>query len=343
MNTGSRDGSNRSPGERRPLVDLILQVEARLNELVLGHEALIRDLLVGMLARGHILLEGLPGIGKTRLVRALSGLCALTSTRIQFTPDLMPLDITGAHILEEQDGGTGRVLRFHPGPVFGNLVLADEINRASPRTQSALLEAMQEGRVTVLGEVHELPEPFLVVATQNPIELEGTYPLPEAQLDRFLFKLVVQGLEADTLTRLVVEYGRGDLPPLAPLVSRESLLEAMRYVEAIPISRPVAAYVARIVEAARPEKNSAIKYGASPRAALGMAMAARARAFLEHRSTVGFEDVKAVAVPVLRHRVALTYAARLEGLESDSVVTTLLDQVPVLEKEVPSPVVERLV
>ncbi len=331
--------------ERERLLGGLLEVETRLNTLVVGQEALVRSCLIGVLARGHILLEGLPGLGKTRLALALAGLCDLSFRRIQFTPDLMPLDILGTHILEEGTDGRGRSLRFRPGPVFSHLVLADEINRAGPKTQSALLEAMQERRVTVLGETHGLPEPFLVVATQNPIELEGTYPLPEAQLDRFLFKLRVPEVPAEVLTRLVTEFGRGDLPPLQPVLARTELLAAMEVVARIPVSRPVADYIARLVEATRPARAGAdrVKYGASPRAALAMAMAARARAFLDGRLTVGFEDVEAVAPPVLRHRIVLAYQARLDGLDADQVVASLVQTVPRLAKHTPETVVERLV
>ncbi len=317
----------------------ILEVEKALGEVILGKPALIRNFMTGVLARGHILLEGLPGLGKTLMVRAFTALSGLTHRRIQFTPDLMHLDITGSYILVEQEG-KGREFRFQEGPIFGNLILADEINRASPKTQSALLEAMQERRVTVLSTTHDLPRPFMVMATQNPIELEGTYPLPEAQLDRFLFKLEVGDVPADVLERLVMERGRGDLPELSPLLDRETLLEAMRIVEGLPISRPVAAYAARLVRGTH--EAPGVRYGASPRAVLAIAMAARALAFLSNRDTVGFEDVREVALPALRHRIVLDYQTRLEGVRADDIVEKLLDGVDALDRNPPSNVVGTL-
>lgn len=326
------------------LREKILAVEKALNTLILGKEPLMRHFLIGLLAKGHILLEGLPGLGKTVMVRGFCELCSLVGKRIQFTPDLMPLDITGSYILNDKDGA--REFEFHPGPVFGNLILADEINRASPKTQSSLLEAMQERRVTVLGHTHILPEPFLVMATQNPIDMEGTYPLPEAQLDRFLFKLSVLDVQADVLTDILVSRGRGDAAPLEPIFDRESFLGVMRLVEEVHLSRPVASYIARLVKATHADSGFEvarhIKHGASPRAALAMAMAARARAFLCGRDTTGFEDVKDIALPTLRHRIILDYSARLEGVVSDDVVRKLIDDVPELEKTVPDGLVEKL-
>ena len=330
-----------TPGE---LSARFLAVEERLNRIIMGKETLVRQFLVGLLARGHILLEGLPGLGKTQLVRALCELCSLEWKRIQFTPDLMPLDITGSHILRDRDGA--RDFEFRPGPVFANLVLADEINRASPKTQSALLEAMQERRVTVLGTMHPLPDPFLVMATQNPIEMEGTYPLPEAQLDRFLFKLDVKDVGADVLTDILIERGRGELPAMEPILDHASFLAALTAVEAIALARPVAGYIARLVRATHADGGlalaKAIRHGASPRAALAMAMASRARAFLDRRTTVGFEDVNDVALPVLRHRIVLDYSAKLDNVRPDDILREIMDQVPELEKSTPSLIAERL-
>ncbi len=327
------------------LAEKILAVESGLNRIILGKAPLVRQFLVGLLARGHVLLEGLPGLGKTQLVRAFCELCGLLGKRIQFTPDLMPLDITGSYILSERDGR--RDFEFHPGPLFAHLILADEINRASPKTQSALLEAMQERRLTVLGHTHTLPEPFLVMATQNPIEMEGTYPLPEAQLDRFLFKLAVGDVPAEVLAELLIERGRGELPPLSPILTREEFLQAQAAVEAVQLSKPVAAYIARLVKATHADSGLAaarhVKHGASPRAALAIAMAARARAFLTGRDTAGFEDVKDVARPALRHRIILDYSARLESVTADAVVEELMTEVPELDKKTPPGIVETLV
>jgi MoxR-like ATPase len=319
------------------------ELETRLGEVILGKPDLIRDVVTGLLAGGHVLLEGLPGLGKTMLVRGLSSLCRLEARRIQFTPDLMPLDVTGSYILSEEGGARG--FKFHPGPLFGNLILADEINRASPKTQSALLEAMQERRVTVIGNTHELPRPFWVMATQNPIEMEGTYPLPEAQLDRFVMKLLVSDVPADVLETILLERGKGELPEMQPVMAREEIAGAMAEVEAMELSRPIASYIARLVRSTHagegPEAAKPIKYGASPRAALAMGMCARARAFLDGRETVGFEDVKAVAPPTLRHRIILDYAARLDGVTPDAVVADLLDAVEELDRKPPAIIAEK--
>ncbi len=335
---------NATPEEVQALADKLQAVEAALNGVILGKETLVREFLTGVLARGHILLEGLPGLGKTQMVRAFARLCDLESRRIQFTPDLMPLDITGSHILREEDGR--REFEFHPGPIFANIILADEINRASPKTQSALPEAMQERAVTVLGQTREPPDPFPVLATHNPIELEGTYPLPEAQVDRFLFKLDVRDVPAEVLTRVITDRGDGQLPPLEPLINRDELLAAMGVTARVLLSEQVAGYIARIVRATHPEEGGEaarlVKFGASPRAGLSIAMAARARAFLDGRNTVGFEDVKAVARPTLRHRVILDYAARLEGVTQDGVVDGILQAVPELAREAPPTVADRM-
>jgi MoxR-like ATPase len=306
-----------------------------LNGVLFGQETLVEDVLVGLVAGGHILLEGLPGLGKTALVKALGKALRLESKRIQFTPDLLPGDITGNPMLQES-GGTKRFL-FQPGPIFGNLVLADEVNRASPKTQSALLEAMQERCVTVMGEAHMLPKPFFVLATQNPIELEGTYPLPEAQLDRFLFKLDVGRSSVEVLERIVRERELGAEPEVEPVLDGDELLSAMDVARRIYLPDVVASYIARLVDGTHPsQKNSGVKFGASPRAAIALAASARARALLDGRLNASFEDVERAAKPVLRHRLILDYATKIEGRTTDDVVNALLKEVPHREKAIPS-------
>jgi MoxR-like ATPase len=307
-----------------------------LHQVLFGQEKLIENVMAGLLARGHLLLEGLPGLGKTELVKGLAKALRLEARRIQFTPDLLPGDITGNPILQELDGR--REFVFQPGPLFGNLVLADEINRASPKTQSALLEAMQERRVTVMGETHLLPNPFFVLATQNPIELEGTYPLPEAQLDRFLFKLEVHRNAVSVLERIVKQREIGAEPSIEPVLTRDELIELSALTRRIFLPDVVANYIARLVDATHAGGSKAaagVKYGASPRAALGLAAAARARALLEGRMNASFEDVQAVAVPVLQHRLVLDYAARVEGATPAEVVAALLAEVPMQDHAIP--------
>jgi MoxR-like ATPase len=285
--------------------------------------------ITGVLARGHILLEGLPGLGKTELVKGLSRSLKLDTKRIQFTPDLLPGDITGNPVLQEVNGK--REFVFQPGPLFTNIMLADEINRASPKTQSALLEAMQERRVTVLGQTHQLPAPFFVLATQNPIELEGTYPLPEAQLDRFLFKLEVTRNNVATLERIVMHRELGMEPHVEAIMNAETLGSILDLVRRIYLPDPVANYIARLVDATHPGQSAAargIRYGASPRAALSLASAAKARALINERPHASFEDVRFVAGAVLRHRIVLEYNARIEGLNQNDLVRAVLEEIP---------------
>lgn len=300
-----------------------------LNQVLFGQEELIDLVLTGILSQGHILLEGLPGLGKTELVKGLSRSLHLETKRIQFTPDLLPGDITGNPVLQEVDGRNEFV--FQEGPLFTNLVLADEINRASPKTQSALLEAMQERRVTVLGKTHQLPAPFFVLATQNPIELEGTYPLPEAQLDRFLFKLEVTRNDVDTLERIVTQRDLGVEPDVQTIMDGSTLEGVLALTRRIFLPDVVANYIARLVDGTHPGQSNAahsIKYGASPRAALSLAAAARARALMNERTHASFEDVKFVAPSVLRHRIILEYNARVEGLTNNDLIASLLDEIP---------------
>jgi MoxR-like ATPase len=307
----------------------VRSLTAALNQVLFGQEELVELTLTGILARGHILLEGLPGLGKTELVKGLAKALGLSTKRIQFTPDLLPGDITGNPVLQETNGR--REFVFQPGPLFANIVLADEINRASPKTQSALLEAMQERRVTVLGQTHDLPRPFFVLATQNPIELEGTYPLPEAQLDRFLFKLEVTRNNVATLERIVNQRELGAEPHVDVIMDAAALDSVLQLVRRIYLPDVVANYIARLVDASHPGQSGAsrgIRYGASPRAALSLASAAKARALMNDRPHASFEDVKFVAPAALRHRIILEYSARIEGLTTHDIIRALLDEVP---------------
>lgn len=290
---------------------------------IIGQKDVIRQVMLALLAGGNVLLEGMPGLGKTMLVRTISQVCDLSFQRIQFTPDLMPSDVTGTNIIVKEEQKSA--FRFEKGPIFANLVLADEINRATPKTQSALLEAMQEHTVTIGTTSHQLPEPFLVLATQNPIENEGTYPLPEAQLDRFLFKVLVKFPDRQEL-REIVELTEGNHPPkIAKVMDRESLLAARACVAQIPIADAVMDYILDLVMATHAD-NPYIREGASPRAAQALIRTARARAFMENRLNVSFEDVKCVALPVLRHRILLSFDAVSEGITEDAVIGQILTE-----------------
>jgi MoxR-like ATPase len=319
------------------------QVAKLVNELrrvILGKEQMIDEVVAALLARGHVLLEGLPGLGKTELVKALSRLLSLDFRRIQFTPDLLPTDITGSHILQERDGR--REFTFHPGPVFTNLLLADEINRASPKTQSALLEAMQERRVTTFGETRPLPNPFFVLATQNPIELEGTYPLPEAQMDRFMVKVEIVGVDQPVLEEILVTRIHGEPPPLNPVMSGDELRGLFTAVDSVHLPRAVANFISRIVASSHPKSETApdsvrtfVKYGSSPRGAIAIGAAARGLALLRGKPNVGFDEVRRVAAPALAHRIVLDYAAKLEGWDGRRVIAALLESIPEVERGLP--------
>lgn len=299
----------------------IIQCEQEIGKGIIGQKEVIRQVMLAMLAGGNVLLEGMPGLGKTMLVRTISKVLALSFKRIQFTPDLMPSDVTGTNIMVKEEGRSS--FRFEKGPIFANLVLADEINRATPKTQSALLEAMQEHTVTVGTESHRLEEPFLVLATQNPIEQEGTYPLPEAQLDRFLFKILVPFPDKEELRGIVNLTEGTDKPVITSIMSGEELLAARSLVAQIPIADAVMDYILDLVMATHKE-NPYIREGASPRAAQAIIRTARARAFMEGRFNVAFENVKSVAYPVLRHRILLSFDAISEGVTEDAIIEQLL-------------------
>jgi MoxR-like ATPase len=308
-------------------------VREEIGKVVVGQSEVVETVLIAVLAGGHVLLEGVPGLGKTLLVRTLARCLHLKFSRIQFTPDLMPADIVGTNIVMEDPSG-GRFFQFQPGPVFGNVVLADEINRATPKTQSALLEAMQEHSVTVAGTIHRLEEPFFVLATQNPIEMEGTYPLPEAQLDRFFFKVLVPSPSLAELGSIIDRTtGTEDAPVEAVLTGTEAL-QMQRLAREVPIAEHVREYALRVMLASHPNDDDApesvrrtVRFGSSPRGAQALVLAAKIRALLQGRFNVAFEDVDRVAYPALRHRILLNFEGEAEGITPDALIGDILSRV----------------
>jgi len=297
---------------------------------LVGKPDAIRLSLICLLSEGHLLLEDVPGTGKTTLAKALAATIHGTTSRIQFTPDLLPSDVTGVTIFDQSVGA----FEFHPGPIFAHVLLADEINRATPKTQSALLEAMQEQSVTVGKQTYELPPPFFVLATQNPIEMEGTYPLPEAQLDRFMFKLRVESPGRDELHRILERTTGVHEAAVRPVLGRERLLEMRALVRQVPVARPVQDFVVRLVEATHPARSSVaevkrfVRYGSSPRGAQSVILAAKIAALRDGRFAPSFADVRRVAVPALRHRVLVNFDGEAEGVSSDTIVEAALAALP---------------
>jgi MoxR-like ATPase len=311
-----------------------IAIERELSKVIVGYPEVLRGVLITLLAGGHALLEGAPGLGKTLLVRTLADVLDLTYSRIQCTPDLMPSDILGTNVLLASDTGERR-FEFQPGPVFANLVLVDEVNRAAPKTQSALLEAMQEVTVTVGTRAYPLPRPFFVIATQNPIEMTGTYPLPEAQLDRFLFKLKVEFPSPANLTEILTRTTTTRQPTVEHVTDGESLMSVQRVARDLLIASHIMDYAARLVMATHPRLPGSpdavrqfVRYGASPRAAQGVVLAAKMNAFLSGRLNVSFDDVRSVAPAALRHRIILNVEAEVAGVETDAIVDTVLKHVP---------------
>jgi MoxR-like ATPase len=314
--------------------DAVRRVREEISKAVVGHREAVEGVLVCLVCGGHALLEGVPGLGKTTLIRSLGQTLALKATRIQFTPDLMPADIIGTNVLI-QDEEEHRVVRFQPGPVFTNILLADEINRATPKTQSALLEAMQERTVTVAGKTYTLQSPFIVLATQNPIEMEGTYPLPEAQLDRFFFKLQLDYPDAAEIARIVDLTTGSAEARLVPVMDDAGVEELRLLVREVPLAASVRDYAVRLALATRPTSPLApervrryVRYGASPRGPQSMVLAAKARALFDGRLAVDFEDVRAVARPALRHRILLGFEGEAEGVSTESLIDEVLAAVP---------------
>jgi len=305
------------------------RLREEIGTMMVGQEEIIEGVLMCLLGGGHALLEGVPGLGKTMLVRTLAETIHATFSRIQFTPDLMPADIVGTNVITE-DHGTKR-FEFQKGPIFANILLADEINRATPKTQSALLEAMSEGSVTVAKETYRLEKPFFVLATQNPLEMEGTYPLPEAQLDRFFFKLVVQYPDKEDLHTILDRTTTDDIPQPKPVIEKARILEMRELVRKVPLARQIQDYAVRVVLATHPENPESTKmskqfmrYGASPRGLQSVILAAKIRALLEGRYAVSIDDVRHVAAPALRHRMIMNFEGEAEGIRTDAIIAEIL-------------------
>ncbi|GMU32976.1 MAG: MoxR family ATPase [Planctomycetia bacterium] len=310
-------------------------VKDEIGKAIVGHNDIVEGVLICLFTGGHALLEGVPGLGKTYLIRSMAEALKLEFSRVQFTPDLMPADIIGTNIIVEDPESGRRRFEFQKGPLFAQMVLADEINRATPKTQSALLEAMQEKTVTVSGNRYPLSPPFFVMATQNPIEQEGTYPLPEAQLDRFFFKLIVHYSTRDELGTILQRTTTGHKPDIKPVMSGDQIVGAQKLVQRVVIAPHVQDYAIRLTLATHPRgefatelTNRYVRWGSSPRGAQAVVLAAKVRALLEGRYNVGFEDIRGVFLPALRHRVLLNFEAQAEGLEPDSVLKDIVDKTP---------------
>ena len=331
MNT--TDGSTPTSAESEAFKADYLAVRSEIAKSVVGHEAIVDGVLTCLFAGGHALLEGVPGLGKTLLIRSLSEALQLHFNRIQFTPDLMPADVTGTTIVVETE--QGRDFQFRKGPIFAQIVLADEINRATPKTQSSLLEAMQERSVTVGGTTHELERPFFVMATQNPIEQEGTYPLPEAQLDRFFFKLEVGYSTREQLAEILDRTTTGYSADINPVLDGGRIVEHQKVVRRVEITPAIQDYAVRMVLATHPEGDFAtptvnrfLRFGASPRAAQTLVLGGKVRALLDGRSHASVQDIREIALPALRHRCLLNFEGEAEGVTTDSVIENIIETLP---------------
>ena len=330
---GAKEIEQRIESARRGFNEL----RAEMARVIVGHEELVEQVFIALVAGGHCLLEGVPGLGKTLMVRRLGEILSLSFSRIQFTPDLMPADITGTNMLTDDPAGR-KVFEFQRGPVFANIVLADEINRATPKTQSALLEAMQEQSVTVGGKIHRLESPFMVLATQNPIEMEGTYPLPEAQVDRFFFKLLLRFPSREELSRIADLTTAAPPPPVHEILDGPAILQMRQWVREVPLAEIVKDYAVRLVLGTHPHEKQGngsgglaqrfVLYGSSPRGLQSLILAAKARALFAGRPNVSFDDVRALLLPSLRHRLILNLEADAEGVNAEQILSEIVAQVP---------------
>ena len=309
-------------------------VRSEIGKRIVGYQEIVEGILISLLAKGHVLLEGIPGLGKTKLVHTLSDVLHLKFSRVQFTPDLMPADIIGTNVMQENQNRE-KFLEFQSGPIFANIVLADEINRATPKTQSALLEAMQEKSVSVGKQTYKLELPFFVLATQNPLEMEGTYPLPEAQLDRFFLKLKIDFPDVESLHEILDRTTQLEEPEVERVLTGDQLLEMRRTVRGVPIARPIQEYAIRLTLATHPQSsyaqpivNQYVRYGASPRGAQALVIGGKIRALLANRVHVSSEDIRAMALPALRHRVLLNFEGEAEQVDPDTILHDVLTNTP---------------
>jgi MoxR-like ATPase len=314
------------------LTGIYEQMTKQLSRVIVGQSDVLKQVMIALFCQGHCILEGVPGLAKTLMIANIAQLLSLSFKRIQFTPDLMPSDITGTEILEEEEGTGRRRMKFVKGPIFGNVILGDEINRTPPKTQAALLQAMQEYKVTIAGQDYPLEKPFLVLGTQNPIEQEGTYPLPEAQLDRFMFKVIVDYPSYEEEVQIAETTTSGDLPTLKGVLDKATIIEMQKVVRKVLVGRTVTAYAVSLARATRPASEEApdfvkkyLTWGAGPRACQAMLLGAKAHAMLDGRVHVSTEDIRSVAKPVLRHRLATSFRAESDGVTADHVVEKLFD------------------